>query len=59
MPFARRHIHVKSADLALSRLIHDGIIRTYPVLSDVPGSYVSQAEHTMIVTSDGCIVTTV
>lgn len=58
MPFARRHVHVKSADLALSRLIHDGIIRSYPVLSDVPGSYVSQAEHTMIVTGDGCIVTT-
>lgn len=58
MPFARRHIHVKSADLALSRLIHDGIIRSYPVLSDVPGSYVSQAEHTMIVTGDACIVTT-
>ncbi|MDD1725019.1 MAG: type II methionyl aminopeptidase, partial [Methanospirillum sp.] len=30
----------------------------YPVLSDVPGSYISQAEHTMIVTSDGCMVTT-
>jgi methionyl aminopeptidase len=58
MPFARRHVHVKSADLALSRLIHDGIIRSYPVLSDVPGSYVSQAEHTMIVTGDACIVTT-
>jgi len=58
MPFARRHIHVKSADLALARLLKDGIIRSYPVLSDVPGSFVSQAEHTMIVTGDGCIVTT-
>ncbi|HOJ97259.1 MAG TPA: type II methionyl aminopeptidase [Methanospirillum sp.] len=58
MPFARRHIHVKSADLALARLMKDGIIRSYPVLSDVPGSFVSQAEHTMIVTGDGCIVTT-
>lgn len=58
MPFARRHVYVKSADLALSRLVHDGIIRPYPVLSDVSGSYVSQAEHTMIITGDGCIVTT-
>lgn len=58
LPFARRHIHVKSADLALARLLKDGIIRSYPVLSDVPGSFVSQAEHTMIVTGDGCIVTT-
>jgi len=58
MPFARRHIHMKSADLAISRLVRDGILRSYPVLCDEPGSYVSQAEHTMIVTSDGCIVTT-
>ena len=58
MPFARRHLHVNSADLALARLVHDGIIRSYPVLSDVSGSYVSQAEHTLIVTSDGGIVTT-
>ena len=58
LPFARRHIKVKSADLALARLVNDGIIRAYPVLSDVSGSFVSQAEHTMIVTGDGCIVTT-
>lgn len=58
MPFARRHIKVKSADLALARLVNDGVIRAYPVLSDVSGSFVSQAEHTMIVTGDGCIVTT-
>jgi len=49
---------MKSADLAISRLVRDGILRSYPVLCDEPGSYVSQAEHTMIVTSDGCIVTT-
>ncbi|MDD1725021.1 MAG: type II methionyl aminopeptidase [Methanospirillum sp.] len=59
LPFARRHLQVKSSDLALARLVHDGILQGYPVLSDVPGSYISQAEHTMIVTSDGCIVTTV
>lgn len=58
MPFARRHLHVKTADLALARLIHDGILRPYPILCDVSGSFVSQAEHTMIITSDGCIVTT-
>lgn len=58
LPFARRHLQVKTVDLALARLLNDGILRSYPVLSDVSGSYVSQAEHTMIVTSDGCIVTT-
>jgi methionyl aminopeptidase len=28
------------------------------VLHDIPGSLVSQAEHTLIVTEDGCVVTT-
>jgi methionyl aminopeptidase len=28
------------------------------VLHDVPGSFVSQAEHTLIVTDGGCEVTT-
>lgn len=58
MPFARRHLNIKGADLALSRLVRDGIIRSYPVLADIPGSFVSQAEHTLIVTHDGCVITT-
>jgi methionyl aminopeptidase len=33
-------------------------LHVYPVLSDIPGSLVSQHEHTVIVTSDGCVVTT-
>jgi len=58
MPFARRWITNGKQDVALASLINQGIIRSYPVLSDVPGSRVSQHEHTIIVTSDGCIVTT-
>jgi methionyl aminopeptidase len=58
MPFARRHLKVKKPELALNHLVHDGIIRSYPVLADAPGSYVSQAEHTMIITNDGCEITT-
>lgn len=58
MPFARRWITDGKQDIALASLINQGIVRSYPVLSDVPGSRVSQHEHTIIVTSDGCIVTT-
>ncbi len=58
MPFARRWITDGKKDIALASLISQGIVRSYPVLSDVPGSLVSQHEHTVIVTSDGCIVTT-
>lgn len=58
MPFARRHLKTEKPDLSLMRLVHDGILHAYPMLSDIPTSHVSQSEHTMIVTNDGCIVTT-
>ena len=58
LPFARRWLTPKKTDLALAQMKKAGIIHAYPVLHDEPGSFVSQAEHTMIVTSDGCIVTT-
>ena len=58
LPFARRHLKTPKPDLALLRLVREGVLHSYPVLADIPGSYVSQSEHTMIVTSDGCVVTT-
>jgi methionyl aminopeptidase len=58
MPFARRWISVEKQDFALASLVSQGIIRAYPVLADVPGSVVSQHEHTLIVTDEGCMVTT-
>lgn len=58
MPFARRWLPVEKTDIALSTLLRNQLIRGYPVLSDLPGSYVSQHEHTLIVTADGCEVTT-
>lgn len=58
MPFARRWIPDSRQEVALAALVHQGIVRAYPVLADTPGSVVSQHEHTLIVTSDGCIVTT-
>lgn len=58
LPFAKRWLSDRKMDLALPTLIRSGILHVYPVLADIPGSLVSQAEHTVIVTSDGCIVTT-
>lgn len=58
LPFARRHLKTPKPDMALARLVREGILHAYPVLADIPGSYVSQSEHTLIVTSDGCVVTT-
>jgi len=58
MPFARRWLPVEKSDIALSTLLRNQLIRGYPVLSDLPGSYVSQHEHTLIVTENGCEVTT-
>jgi methionyl aminopeptidase len=58
LPFARRWLKEKNQDIALSTLVRDRILHVYPVLSDISGSLISQHEHTVIVTDDGCIVTT-
>ncbi len=58
LPFARRWLKEKRMDLALPALVRSQVLHVYPVLADIPGSLVSQAEHTVIVTADGCIVTT-
>jgi len=58
LPFARRWLGDRKMDLALPGLVRSQVLHGYPVLSDVQGSLVSQAEHTVVVTADGCIVTT-
>jgi len=58
LPFARHWLPDRKLDLALPTLVRSGILHVYPVLADVPGSLVSQHEHTVIVTADGCVVTT-
>ena len=58
LPFARRWLGERKKDLALPALVRSRVLHVYPVLSDIPGSLVSQTEHTVIVTSDGCVVTT-
>ena len=58
MPFAKRWLPDTRPDIALTTLIHSGVLHAFPVLSDIPGSLVSQHEHTVIVTEDHCVVTT-
>ncbi|MCD1295153.1 type II methionyl aminopeptidase [Methanocella sp. CWC-04] len=59
LPFARRWLSdIKRLDTTLYSLMRQGIIHSYPVLIEHDKGLVSQAEHTMIVTEDGCEVTT-
>lgn len=58
LPFARRWVPANKVDIALAALKRANILHPYPVLHDIPGSLISQHEHTMIVTEDGCVVTT-
>jgi methionyl aminopeptidase len=44
--------------MAISRLSRQGVLHGYPVLKEEEGRMVSQAEHTVIVTEDGCEITT-
>ena len=59
LPFAARWLsNIKFLDKALTSLMRQGIIHGYPVLVEHQHGMVSQAEHTMIVTEDGCELTT-
>ncbi|MFB6130207.1 MAG: type II methionyl aminopeptidase [Salinigranum sp.] len=58
LPFAARWIEGPRAEMALRRLKQAGVIHGYPVLKEEDGRLVSQAEHTVIVTEDGCEITT-
>ena len=58
LPFARRWLSGERIDYALTQLLRAGIIHSYPVLWEVEGALVSQAEHTVIVQENGCEVTT-
>jgi methionyl aminopeptidase len=58
LPFARRWLKRDRAEYALMQLLRAGIVHRYPVLWEIEGALVSQAEHTAIVTDDGCEVIT-
>ncbi|KUK63222.1 MAG: Methionine aminopeptidase [Methanoculleus marisnigri] len=58
LPFSRRWVPGDKVEIGLMTLVRAGILHPFPMLHDEPGSFVSQAEHTLIVTGDGCEVTT-
>jgi methionyl aminopeptidase len=58
LPFAARWLDAPRAEMALRRLKQQDVIHGYPVLKEAEGRLVSQAEHTLVVTEDGCEVTT-
>ena len=60
LPFSERWCHTieKKSESYLKKLIKHGAIMSYPILSEVRGSMVAQAEHTVIVTGTGCEVIT-
>ncbi|NYT01943.1 MAG: type II methionyl aminopeptidase [Methanosarcinales archaeon] len=58
LPFARRWLEGDRVDYGLNQLLRNGIIHRYPVLWEIEGALVSQAEHTVVVLEDGCLVTT-
>lgn len=58
LPFATRWLDVDRPEMTLRRLEQQGIVHGYPVLQEDDGRLVSQMEHTVIVTEDGCEVTT-
>jgi len=58
LPFATRWVDSSRAEMALRRLKRQDVIHGYPVLKEEEGRLVSQKEHTVIVTEDGCEVTT-
>ncbi|WP_255170368.1 type II methionyl aminopeptidase [Natrononativus amylolyticus] len=58
LPFATRWLETDRPEVALRRLKRQNIVHGYPVLKEGDGFLVSQKEHTVIVTPDGCEVTT-
>ncbi|MFB6090992.1 MAG: type II methionyl aminopeptidase [Halobellus sp.] len=58
LPFAGRWLESSRSEMALRRLEQQGILHSYPVLKEDDGELVSQAEHTVVVTDDGCEIIT-
>jgi methionyl aminopeptidase len=62
LPFASRWIfrdwHENGAQAAFQELVAKRCVVGYPVLVEASGKVVSQAEHTIVITDDGCRVLT-
>ena len=60
LPFTTRWFDDYGAreKMAMKKLVQGDIVHSYPVLNEVKGGTVAQAEHTVVLTEDGKIVTT-
>ena len=60
LPFAQRWFDdsFSNSDIMLRKLLFSGLIKQYPQLIDAKKGIVSQKEHTIILTKDGCEVIT-
>lgn len=63
LPFSERDLYKSDPDpdnfpKHIRKLHRMGIIRPYPILSDTKGGLVSQREHSLLITADGCEVLT-
>ena len=63
LPFSERWLRgilpEEELDRALSELLSNKSLVAYPVLVESSGNVVAQAEHTVIITRDGCVPTTI
>jgi methionyl aminopeptidase len=58
LPFAKRWLESDKLEFALIQLAKAGILQSYPVLLEIEGGFVAQAEHTIVITQNGCEVIT-
>jgi methionyl aminopeptidase len=58
LPFARRWLKGERAEFALQQLLRAGAVHRYPVLWEVEGALVSQAEATVVILEEGIEVIT-
>ena len=60
LPFAQRWFEEQfsNSEFALRKLLFNRLIRHYPQLIDAKKGLVSQAEHTVILTEEGCEIIT-
>ncbi len=57
LPFAKRWLS-NPREIIISKLVREGVLRAYPVLTEIKKEPVSQAEHTVIVEEDGARIIT-
>ena len=60
LPFSERWAsrRIKRPTPILQQLVRQRAVQSYPILNDVKGGTVTQAEHTVLITEEGCDVLT-